>query len=165
MPIIVEPKKDNEIKPTKKVILLMKKTIYVDSPEFTSLTKEIQDLYAKGIFDEILLLRDDEETMFKIFENEYVIATLKDMDYLKQKINALVKAFSDHKMVVDKTLDYLKGEAFNLKGKIYYLEEEISKHKVVLDELRNVTKAILDIIKKAFEQKQLKELKAKVIKE
>ena len=143
----------------------MKKIIDIDSPEYTAYIKEIKDLYAKGAFDELLILRDDEETYFKLFENEYVVATLKDMDYIKQKLNTLTRLFSDHKAVVDKTLDYLKGEMFNLKGKVYYLEEETSKQKAILDELKNVTKTLLDFVKKIVETRQQSkyiELKAKI---
>ena len=165
MPVIVKPNEDASLqtKP-QRIIILMKKVVDINSPDYTAIVKEIQDLYAKGVFDEILLLRDEDETYFKLFENEYVIATLKDMDYLKQKINSLTKAFSDHKKVVDKTLDYLKSEMFNVKGKIYFLEEETSKQKATLEELKRVTKSILDFVKKLVENNKYLELKARVEK-
>jgi len=79
MPVIVKPNEESTLqtKP-QRIIILMKKVVDVNSPDYTAVVKEVQDLYAKGVFDEILLLRDEDETYFKLFENEYVIATLKD---------------------------------------------------------------------------------------
>ncbi len=168
MPVIVEPYSDETPKvPPKRIIVLMKKVIDINSPSYTAFLKEVQELYSKGVFDEILLLRDDDETLFKVFEKEYVAATLKDVDYLKQKINALAKVFATHKQTVDNTLDYLKGELFNVKGKVYYLEEEVAKQKSALEEVKKGMKVILDLLKRIIEKpeaQKLMNIKAKLEK-
>jgi len=124
--------------------------------------EELRNLYAKGLFDDILIIREDEDTLFKLYENEYVVASLKDLEYLKQKVNALAKTMVEQKESTNKFINYLKDELFSIKGKIMYFEDELIKQRDTINELKKVTKTIIDMVRKLFENQKLLSLKAQL---
>ncbi|AAR39129.1 NEQ279 [Nanoarchaeum equitans Kin4-M] len=162
MPIVVSNEEVNVSPKQKKIVILMKKTLYLDKPEYKAFVEELRNLYAKGLFDDILIIREDEDTLFKLYENEYVVASLKDLEYLKQKVNALAKTMVEQKESTNKFINYLKDELFSIKGKIMYFEDELIKQRDTINELKKVTKTIIDMVRKLFENQKLLSLKAQL---